>query len=981
MHPPAFECPYPGCGRQFNVSSNMRRHYRNHSSPSAMQGAGMGMGPYGMGMGMHGMHGMGMGMGMPGMGMGMQGMGMGMGMGGGMGMHPHQQHHPMAMGMHPGNAPMMGGAVHPGMMGMYGAPPPPPSQQHQHPHHAPPPPPPQHPHHQQLPPPMSSLGLGQGQQGQQGQQQQPDPRYGAPAFERGYARGQPQSQQQTYPPAPGYGSAPSQQQQQQQPHLHGYGPTPHELVQREYDRRERDARRMEERAALYREDQRQHQRQDRDRQHQQHQGQQQAPPLQLHPSFPSHPASFSAHPLPYGHTFVHTVAPGSSSSAVDEDRKDGYSRPAVAEESRMRADWDREDEKERVLAMERDRERDRDAMSAASVRERGRAAYMHGVGAYTSSPAVSASTTYAYGVATASSSGHGHTGGEEESPSLSPALSSTSSLPGSGSAHSPHTRYAHSASTHSHSTQSHAHSASTHSHAPSTHSTRSARSAVGAWREREREHLRARREREREMEKERNREREAYGGYPHRRAVPHGYGHGHTQSAPGLTSFAPSSLPTSPPPSLRDRDIIVEPPSAEPVGVADRERERERDREKGTGHGRSHSYTTAAYAFHPSASLTSISNVRGHHHHPVHHRVRRDSTSARTGHEGEGMDTEGDVPDSASEPDVDDDRAQRFGAFGRPGPGAGAGRKRQMMEVEVEVDPDRMEGSDVEIDQLADDTDDVVMRLDRAGAPDMRMGMGRHGHGNGLRGREVWPEDEDDRLSVSSLSTQSHSQHSHSQHAHSYHGHTTQAAPPPPPPSFARSGSSGNSLSHARSSYTLSSNQRALDATAATARPRSRSLRGAQEPYAYPPHVASSYSGAPSSFGGPAVPGGEKGHRRTGSGSSSGHGHYSHPYARPAGRGGTGHSTLARERERERPLPPLPAQAVASPRMASNATSSGSATVVSAEGQSAATKAVKEEESAGNATTPTKAAFKFPMYTFPPPAPPHAADAPVGEAK
>ncbi|TDL15274.1 hypothetical protein BD410DRAFT_732986, partial [Rickenella mellea] len=25
-----FECPHPGCGRQFNVSSNMRRHYRNH---------------------------------------------------------------------------------------------------------------------------------------------------------------------------------------------------------------------------------------------------------------------------------------------------------------------------------------------------------------------------------------------------------------------------------------------------------------------------------------------------------------------------------------------------------------------------------------------------------------------------------------------------------------------------------------------------------------------------------------------------------------------------------------------------------------------------------------------------------------------------------------------------------------------------------------------------------------------------------------
>ncbi|THU99280.1 hypothetical protein K435DRAFT_719909 [Dendrothele bispora CBS 962.96] len=25
-----FQCPYPGCGRMFNVNSNMRRHYRNH---------------------------------------------------------------------------------------------------------------------------------------------------------------------------------------------------------------------------------------------------------------------------------------------------------------------------------------------------------------------------------------------------------------------------------------------------------------------------------------------------------------------------------------------------------------------------------------------------------------------------------------------------------------------------------------------------------------------------------------------------------------------------------------------------------------------------------------------------------------------------------------------------------------------------------------------------------------------------------------
>ncbi|EKM58820.1 uncharacterized protein PHACADRAFT_248904 [Phanerochaete carnosa HHB-10118-sp] len=29
-----FECPFPGCGRRFNVNSNMRRHLRNHNSPS-----------------------------------------------------------------------------------------------------------------------------------------------------------------------------------------------------------------------------------------------------------------------------------------------------------------------------------------------------------------------------------------------------------------------------------------------------------------------------------------------------------------------------------------------------------------------------------------------------------------------------------------------------------------------------------------------------------------------------------------------------------------------------------------------------------------------------------------------------------------------------------------------------------------------------------------------------------------------------------
>uniref|UniRef100_A0A0W0G978 C2H2-type domain-containing protein n=1 Tax=Moniliophthora roreri TaxID=221103 RepID=A0A0W0G978_MONRR len=29
-----FRCPYPNCGREFNVNSNMRRHYRNHSNPA-----------------------------------------------------------------------------------------------------------------------------------------------------------------------------------------------------------------------------------------------------------------------------------------------------------------------------------------------------------------------------------------------------------------------------------------------------------------------------------------------------------------------------------------------------------------------------------------------------------------------------------------------------------------------------------------------------------------------------------------------------------------------------------------------------------------------------------------------------------------------------------------------------------------------------------------------------------------------------------
>ncbi|KAK0240963.1 hypothetical protein EDD85DRAFT_751149, partial [Armillaria nabsnona] len=25
-----FPCPFPGCGRVFNVNSNMRRHYKSH---------------------------------------------------------------------------------------------------------------------------------------------------------------------------------------------------------------------------------------------------------------------------------------------------------------------------------------------------------------------------------------------------------------------------------------------------------------------------------------------------------------------------------------------------------------------------------------------------------------------------------------------------------------------------------------------------------------------------------------------------------------------------------------------------------------------------------------------------------------------------------------------------------------------------------------------------------------------------------------
>ena len=32
----AYQCPYPGCGREFNVNSNMRRHWRNHTRLSAV---------------------------------------------------------------------------------------------------------------------------------------------------------------------------------------------------------------------------------------------------------------------------------------------------------------------------------------------------------------------------------------------------------------------------------------------------------------------------------------------------------------------------------------------------------------------------------------------------------------------------------------------------------------------------------------------------------------------------------------------------------------------------------------------------------------------------------------------------------------------------------------------------------------------------------------------------------------------------------
>ena len=36
----AFRCPHPNCGREFNVNSNMRRHYRNHARTNPSRGHG-----------------------------------------------------------------------------------------------------------------------------------------------------------------------------------------------------------------------------------------------------------------------------------------------------------------------------------------------------------------------------------------------------------------------------------------------------------------------------------------------------------------------------------------------------------------------------------------------------------------------------------------------------------------------------------------------------------------------------------------------------------------------------------------------------------------------------------------------------------------------------------------------------------------------------------------------------------------------------
>jgi len=37
VSPAAFKCPFPNCGREFNVNSNMRRHYRKHLTSASPQ--------------------------------------------------------------------------------------------------------------------------------------------------------------------------------------------------------------------------------------------------------------------------------------------------------------------------------------------------------------------------------------------------------------------------------------------------------------------------------------------------------------------------------------------------------------------------------------------------------------------------------------------------------------------------------------------------------------------------------------------------------------------------------------------------------------------------------------------------------------------------------------------------------------------------------------------------------------------------------
>lgn len=49
IFPTAYRCPFPGCGREFNVNSNMRRHWRNHSrsAPARLPDPDVGRGgPY-----------------------------------------------------------------------------------------------------------------------------------------------------------------------------------------------------------------------------------------------------------------------------------------------------------------------------------------------------------------------------------------------------------------------------------------------------------------------------------------------------------------------------------------------------------------------------------------------------------------------------------------------------------------------------------------------------------------------------------------------------------------------------------------------------------------------------------------------------------------------------------------------------------------------------------------------------------------------